>query len=84
MLNANAAVAEGTAQAVPQYLDRRAIAALFGISPRTVDVWMHKRLIPFLKIGKTVRFDPADVREHLATRCRVCSVGIGGAMSAPC
>jgi predicted site-specific integrase-resolvase len=43
-------------------LDKRGLAYRAQISTRTVDTWMKKGLIPFLKIGgKTVRFRWGDV-----------------------
>ncbi|MBN2507766.1 MAG: helix-turn-helix domain-containing protein [Verrucomicrobia bacterium] len=55
----------------PRYLDKASVAALFGVSPRTIDVWMKKRLIPFLKIGKGVFFDQEDIHRYLLSKCRV-------------
>jgi excisionase family DNA binding protein len=37
-------------------LDKREVAARLRISPRTLDVWMRNKRVPFLKIGKSVRF----------------------------
>ena len=31
------------------------------ISPRTVDNWMREGILPYLKIGKVIRFDPDAV-----------------------
>lgn len=39
-------------------------------------MWMRRRLVPYLKIGKTVRFDPIDLRQHLVTKCRVDAASI--------
>lgn len=41
------------------------------ISTRTLDEWMRAGRVPFLKIGKTVRFRWSDVLAHLNDRCRV-------------
>ena len=47
-------------------LDKRGLAPRLQVSTRTVDTWMKKGLIPFLKIGgKTVRFRLGDVLEKL-------------------
>ena len=54
-----------------RYFDKKGVAAQFGISPRTVDVWMAKKLIPYFKIGKSVFFDAPDIHEHLRKSCRV-------------
>lgn len=46
-------------------LDKPELAAKLRISKRTVDVWMKKQRLPFIKIGKTVRFRWPDVLEKL-------------------
>lgn len=47
-------------------LSKKEVAARLRISPRTLDLWMRKKRIPFLKIGKTVRFRFPDVLEKLS------------------
>ena len=44
---------------------RKQIAYYIGVSERTVSNMMRKRLIPVLKFGKSVRFDPSKVRKAL-------------------
>lgn len=46
-------------------LDKPELAAKLRISKRTVDAWMRKRRLPFIKIGKTVRFNWQDVLAKL-------------------
>jgi excisionase family DNA binding protein len=46
-------------------LSKRGLAPRLQISVRTVDEWMRKGRIPFLKIGKSVRFRLPDVLEKL-------------------
>lgn len=46
-------------------LDKWRLAKELGVGKRTVDVWMRQGRIPFLKIGKTVRFRLPDVLEKL-------------------
>jgi excisionase family DNA binding protein len=46
-------------------LDKRQLAASCNITVRTVDHWMTKRLIPYLKIGKSVRFNKVAVEKAL-------------------
>jgi excisionase family DNA binding protein len=45
--------------------NRKQIADYIGVSERTISNMMRKRLIPVLKIGKTVRFDPPKVKAAL-------------------
>ena len=46
-------------------LRKRELAEKLAISKRTLDVWMHKGRIPFLKVGRSVRFRLSDVLEKL-------------------
>jgi excisionase family DNA binding protein len=47
------------------------VSALTGLSEETLAQWRSKRRgIPYLKIGRAVRYDPADVQAYLE-RCRV-------------
>jgi excisionase family DNA binding protein len=46
-------------------LSKRGLAPKLQISTRTLDDWMRKGRIPFLKVGKTVRFRWPDVLEKL-------------------
>lgn len=46
-------------------LNKKGVAALLGINPRTVDNWIYQRFIPHLKIGGVVRFRPADIEQFL-------------------
>lgn len=41
------------------------IASSYSVTPRTVDNWMKAGKIPYFKIGKVVRFDPAKVAAAL-------------------
>jgi excisionase family DNA binding protein len=46
-------------------LRKRELAERLAISKRTLDVWMHMGRIPFLKVGRSVRFRLPDVLEKL-------------------
>jgi excisionase family DNA binding protein len=52
-------------------LNKRRLAVKLGISKRTVDAWMKEKRLPFIKIGKTVRFRWGDVLEKLNAAYRV-------------
>lgn len=45
--------------------NRREIADYIGVCERTISNMMTKRVIPVIKIGKSVRFDPIKVRKAL-------------------
>ena len=46
-------------------LRKRELAEKLAISKRTLDVWMQKGRIPFLKVGRSVRFRLPDVLQKL-------------------
>ncbi len=47
------------------------VAARTGLSLETLAQWRsQKRCIPYLKVGRSVRYDPLDVQQYLAG-CRV-------------
>lgn len=48
-------------------LRKKELAQQLAISKRTLDVWMQKGRIPFLKVGRSVRFRLSDVLEKLQT-----------------
>ena len=48
-------------------LRKRELAEKLAISKRTLDVWMQKGRIPFLKVGRSVRFRLPDVLKKLET-----------------
>jgi excisionase family DNA binding protein len=47
-------------------LSKKEVAARLRISPRTLDQWMRAGRVPFLKIGRSVRFRFPAVLEKLA------------------
>jgi excisionase family DNA binding protein len=58
---------EGTMLQAP-LLDIHAVATALGITPRHVQRLVAERRIPFLKVGRFVRFDPAALHEWLEKR----------------
>jgi excisionase family DNA binding protein len=42
-------------------LDKSALARKLDVSKRTVDFWMKKKRLPFIKVSRTVRFVWSDV-----------------------
>jgi len=44
---------------------KREMAEYFGITERTVEVWMRHRFIPYIKIGQSVRFRIAMVLRYV-------------------
>ena len=55
-------------------LDKKTLAQELNVSVRTVDNLMARRAIPYIKIGRLVRFDVQKVKAALA-RFEVRAVG---------
>jgi excisionase family DNA binding protein len=45
-------------------------AELLGVSLHTLYTWVHRRQIPFQKVGHALRFSPAALSEWLAKQAR--------------
>jgi excisionase family DNA binding protein len=63
MTTNNSATFDGASDVL---LDKPELAVRLRISKRTVDAWMKKRRLPFIKVGKTVRFRWPDVLAKLS------------------
>ena len=51
---------------LPPLLSSEEVAAITGLSIETLAQWRsQKRGIPYLKIGRAVRYDPVDVQTYL-------------------
>ena len=57
-----------------RYVKKSQLASHLGVSTRTINYWMARRVIPFLKIGKLRLFDVAAV-ERALKRFEVKSIG---------
>jgi excisionase family DNA binding protein len=44
------------------------VAAVLGVKVSTVYQWTHERYIPFVKVGRLVRFNPVDI-ENWVQKC---------------
>ena len=61
----------GSIKTLSELLPAEAVAAITGLSVETLAQWRsRKRGIPYLKVGRVVRYDPADVQKYLEG-CRV-------------
>lgn len=58
-------------QRIQEFLNKQEIAREFHITTRTVDEWMRRRLIPFTKIGRCVRFHWPSIKQHLTEKATV-------------
>lgn len=51
-------------------IDIQMLATLLSIKPKTIYDWVHKGYIPFVKIGRLVRFDENEIKRWLETKKR--------------
>jgi excisionase family DNA binding protein len=49
-------------------VDTRSAAALLGVSTRTVYVWVERGELPHIRVGRLVRFRPADLARWVEDR----------------
>ena len=63
---------------MPTLVDERAASVCLGLSTRTLQKWRLQGLGPrFVKLGRAVRYDPADLQEFLqASRRRSTSESV--------
>jgi predicted DNA-binding transcriptional regulator AlpA len=53
------------------YIDKRECARRLGRTPRSVDTYMARGIIPFYKLGRTVAFKWSEVDAHIKAHYRV-------------
>jgi hypothetical protein len=58
----------------PLFFTRDQLAKAVAVSPRTIDIWRQKGLIPFIKVQGVVRFNIAKVKAVLEGRFEACEV----------
>ena len=53
-------------------LTKTEMASILGISLNTLNVWIYRKKIPYLKLGTSinsaVRFDPAEIKDWLVKK----------------
>jgi excisionase family DNA binding protein len=49
----------------PLLVNRDRLGLLLGVTSRTIATWDDQGLIPAVRIGRAVRYDPSDVLAHL-------------------
>jgi excisionase family DNA binding protein len=72
----------GTKTGLPTLIDVEALAGALGVGVRQIRRLVEERRIPFVKVGRYVRFDVDDVArwvdEHRFDECRRTSLGRRG------
>lgn len=56
------------------YIDKRECARRLGRTPRSVDTYMARGILPFYKLGRTVAFKWSEVDAHIKAHYRA---GVG-------
>lgn len=56
------------------YINKRECARRLGRTPRSVDTYMARGMLPFYKLGRTVAFKWSEVDAHIKAHYRV---GVG-------
>jgi len=57
--------------AIEQWVTKRDVAEHFKISVRTVENWMKKGLLPYIRLGKGVRFKLSEADETINRSIKV-------------
>lgn len=67
---ADAVLPQQTGQpiAIERWVGKKEVAEHFKISVRTVDNWMKRRLLPYIRTGRNVRFKLSEAEETI-NRC---------------
>ena len=56
---------EGAPATIEKWVDKKGVAQHFNISVRSVDNWMKRGLLPYIRTGRSVRFKLSDAEESL-------------------
>jgi excisionase family DNA binding protein len=68
--------ATGGQTAMHPLLTYREAAKVLGVTPRTVWTLVQARTLPAVRFGRSVRFDPADLRRFI-DRAKRATQGVG-------
>jgi excisionase family DNA binding protein len=58
--------------AVEVFIDKREVSRRMRVGLRTINDWMSQGLLPYYKVGKSVRFKWSEIELHLGQHCRIC------------
>ena len=53
------------------FVRKNEMAKIMGVSVRTIESWMSRRIIPYNKIDKLVSFDPEAAKEAIRSKYTV-------------
>ena len=49
-------------------MDISQLSEMLNVKKKTIYDWVHKRQIPYIKLGHLLRFDPNDIEKWLKSR----------------
>ena len=55
-----------TSEPIELFINKLEVGRRTGMRPRTIDAWMKRGLLPYYKLGRSVRFKWSEVEAHLA------------------
>jgi excisionase family DNA binding protein len=67
----NEALDPTSLEAEQQFINKRQVALMFGATERTIESYTARGILPFYRLGRTVRFHFDDIRNHLAENFKV-------------
>lgn len=51
-----------------QLIDIPTLSRKLNIKPKTIYDWIHRKYIPFIKVGRLIRFDEYEIKEWLENK----------------
>lgn len=48
-----------------EFLTKLEVASMLRVSPRTLDTWLQRGIVPHIRLGRSVRFSRASLTRHL-------------------
>lgn len=51
-----------------EYIDIKTLSEMISVKPKTIYDWVHRKEIPYHKIGRLVRFDYREIMDWLNAR----------------
>ena len=66
----NSAPAGPTSQTLEPLLSIDEVARILAVSPATIRTWIHRKRLPYVKMGRRVGFHPDSIRNFIAKNTR--------------
>jgi excisionase family DNA binding protein len=70
MTNAMSPSAVLTNQTLEPLLSIDEVARILAVSPATIRTWVHRKRLPYVKMGRRVGFHPDSIRNFIAKNTR--------------